>query len=143
MGDLYDADVFEWSQHQARLLRQHAAGEAGTNAPDWPNIIDEIEAVGRGQLSRVRVALVRSLVLDLMCEAWPLSPQVPQWRADARSQRGDAAEAFTPAMRGHIDMDALYRRALAGLPDSYRDQPPLPLPVACPASLDELLTGEA
>jgi hypothetical protein len=39
MGELYDTDVLEWSQHQARLLRQHAAGEAGNKAPDWANIM--------------------------------------------------------------------------------------------------------
>ena len=43
MGDVYDMDVLEWSEHQARLLRQHAAGETGNEAPDWANIIEEIE----------------------------------------------------------------------------------------------------
>lgn len=38
MGNVYDVDVLEWSEHQARLLRQHSAGEAGNEAPDWINM---------------------------------------------------------------------------------------------------------
>ncbi len=53
MGELYDADVLEWSEHQARLLRQHAAGKPGNEAPDWTNIIEEVESVGRSQLTAV------------------------------------------------------------------------------------------
>ncbi len=34
MSVLYDANVVEWSEHQARLLRQYAAGEGGNEAPD-------------------------------------------------------------------------------------------------------------
>ncbi len=53
MGDLYDADVLEWSEHQARLLRQHVAGEGSNEAPDWANIIEEIESVGQSQIDAV------------------------------------------------------------------------------------------
>ena len=46
-SNLYDADVFEWSQHQAVLLRRRAAGELVNEAePDWPNIAEEIESAG-------------------------------------------------------------------------------------------------
>ncbi len=143
MGELYDTDVLEWSQHQARLLHQHAAGEVGNEAPDWANIIEEIESVGSSQLRAVRSLLVQALLHDLKCEAWPLATYVPHWRAEARIARGDAADAFAPSMRQHIDMTALYRRALRGLPDSIDSQPPLPLPDACPVTLDELLSEAA
>ena len=55
MGDLYEADVLEWSEHQARLLRQHADGRPGNEAPDWANIIEEVESVGRSQLTAVEI----------------------------------------------------------------------------------------
>jgi len=139
MGELYHADVLEWSEHQARLLRQHAAGEAGNEAPDWTNIIEEVESVGRSQLSAVKSLLVQALVHDLKAEAWPLVSYVPHWRAEARGFRGDAAEAFTPSMRQRIDMAELYRRALARMPDTINGQLPLPVPTACPVTLDELL----
>ena len=63
MGDLYEADVLEWSEHQARLLHQHAAGKPGNEAPDWANIIEEVESVGRSQFHAVQSLLVLALLL--------------------------------------------------------------------------------
>ncbi len=143
MSQAYDEDVLEWSEHQAQLLRQHAAGLRGNETPDWENIIEEIESVGRSQLSAVRSLLVQALVHDLKCQAWPASREVPHWRAEARGFRDDAAEAFTPSMRQKINMDELYRRALSRLPESIDDQAPLPVPEACPVSLDDMLGAPA
>jgi hypothetical protein len=139
MSQAYDEDVLEWSEHQARLLRQHASGRGGNETPDWENIIEEVESVGRGQLSAVRSLLVQALLHDLKVRAWPLSREVPHWRAEARGFRGDAAEAFTPSMRQRIDMDELYRRALIRLPESMDGQAPLPVPEACPVTLEDML----
>ena len=131
--------IYWKSEHQARLLRQHAAGRAGNETPDWENIIEEVESVGRSQLSAVRSLLVQALLHDLKCQAWPGSREVPHWRAEGRGFRGDAAEAFTPSMRQRIDMDELYRRALRRLPESVDDQAPLPVPEACPVNLEDML----
>ena len=51
-SDLYEADILEWSQHQADLLRRQAAGEKLNETPDWTNIIEEIEDVGGNILAR-------------------------------------------------------------------------------------------
>ena len=142
MGELYETDVLEWSEHQARLLRQHAAGRPGNEAPDWANIIEEVESVGRSELHVVRSNLVQALLHDLKCEAWPLLPYVPHWRAEARVFRGNAADAFAPSMRQRIDMAELYRRALRGVPDSVDGQPPRPVPDVCPVTLDAMLGSD-
>jgi hypothetical protein len=42
-------------------------------------------------------------------------------------------------MAQRIDVPALYRRALRRMPDAIDDAPPLPVPQACPVTLDELL----
>jgi len=139
MGDLYDADILEWSEHQARLLRQHAAGQPGNEAPDWANIIEEVESVGRSQLSAVQSLLVQALAHDLKAEAWPLSREVPDWRAEARGFRRDAARAYSPSMRQRTDIADLYADALYRLPESHDGQPPLPVPEAFPVTLDDLL----
>ena len=139
MGELYEADVLEWSEQQVRLLRQHAAGRPGNEVPDWANIIEEMESVGRSQLSAVRSLLVQALLHDLKAKAWPLSRDVPHWRAEARGFREDAAEAFTPAMRQRISVEALYRRALHRLPELMDGEPPLPVPESCPVTLEDLL----
>ena len=54
MSDLYDADILLWSEHQAALLKRLAAGERLNERPDWANIIEEMESVGRSQLSTVK-----------------------------------------------------------------------------------------
>ena len=141
MAELYDTDVLEWSEHQARLLRRHVAGEPGNEAPDWTNIIEEIESVGSSQLAAVRSNLVQALIHDLKCEAWPLVSYVPHWRAEAQVFRDNAADVFAPSMRQRIDVAALYRRALRGLPQTVDGLAPLPVPPACPVTLDELLSA--
>ena len=139
MGDLYDADVLEWSEHQARLLRQLAAGRPGNETPDWDNIIEEVESVGRGQLNAVRSLLIRALAHHLKAQAWPQSREVPHWMAEARGFRIDAADAFSPSMQPRIDIAALYHKALLRLPETIDGQPPLPVPGDSPYTLTELL----
>ena len=99
MGELYDTDVLEWSEHQVALLRRHAVGQLSNETPDWANIIEEVESVGRSQQSAVRSLLIQALLHDLKCEAWPLSSKVPHWRTEAIGFHDSAAEAFTPSIR--------------------------------------------
>ena len=54
-------DVLDWSEQQARLLRRHVSGDKLNEAPDWANIIEEIESVGREQLHAVESLLVQAL----------------------------------------------------------------------------------
>jgi hypothetical protein len=140
MSELYEADILDWSKRQAALLRRVAASERiNDEALDWPNIIEEIESVGRSELRACESFLVQALLHELKVRAWPLSRDVPHWQAEARGFRDDAAAAFAPSMRQRINLAALYRRALDRLPASLDGQPPLPVPDECPASLDELL----
>ncbi len=139
MGD-YDTDILQWSQRQADLLRRVAVGEPVNEAPDWENIIEEVESVGSEQVFAVTSLLVQALRHGLKAEAWPESRDVPHWRAEARIFRGDAAARFTPSMRQKIDLAQLYRRALRGLPETMDGRPPLPVSAECPYTLDELLS---
>jgi hypothetical protein len=139
----YDTDILVWSERQAELLRRRAAGElTNDNELDWSNIAEEIEDVGGNALRACRSLLVQALLHDLKAEAWPLSAEVPHWRAEARGFRDDAAEAFSPSMRQRIDVAGLYRRALRRMPETIDGQLPLPVPKVCPVTLDELLGDE-
>ena len=115
MSDNNDTDILLWSEYQARLLRRLGSGEVPNKLPDWPNIAEEIESVGSEQLHAVQSLLVQALVHMLKAEAWPLSPAVPGWRAEAIRFRGDAADRFAPSMRQRIDVARLYRRALRAI----------------------------
>jgi Domain of unknown function DUF29 len=143
MSDLYDTDILAWSEHQADLLRRIAAGEPVNERPDWTNLIEEIEDVGKGQLHAVESAIVLALRHMLEAEAWPLSLTVPHWQAEARLFRRQARRSYTPGMRQKINMADLYADALAAMPETVDGVPPLPVPAVCPVTLDELLSDAA
>lgn len=135
----YDTDILTWSERQASLLRRVGAGEIINDQVDWENVAEEIESVGRSQLAQVKSLLVQAIAHMLKAEAWPLSREVPHWRAEALGFRGDAADIYTPSMRQRVDVAQLYARALRRVPETMDGQGPLPLPEACPVTLDELL----
>jgi len=136
----YDTDILTWSERQAALLRRRAAGELVNDADlDWPNIAEEIEAVGRSELRSCRSLLRQALRHMLKAEAWPLSRDAPTWRADAIDFRRQARDAFVPSMRQKINVADLYADALAAMPETIDGVPPLPVPAECPVTLDELL----
>lgn len=134
---LYDADIVLWSEQQAELLRRRAA-----NALDWENLAEEIADVGRSELHSVISHLRLALLHDLKAEAWPLSRDVLHWRAEARLQRDQARDRFTPAMAQRIDIAKLYRQARRAMPEKLDGLDPLPVPDACPVTLAELLAEE-
>ena len=149
----YDTDVVTWSERQADLLRRMAAGERVNDQVDWADVVEEIEAVGRTERRACESHLIQALLHDLKAEAWPLSREVPHWRAEARGHRGEARQAFSPDMAQKavcellsrpgadcgIDVARLYREALHRMPETIDGVPPLPVPQACPVTLDELL----
>lgn|GEM_PF-485910 len=140
MDNLYDTDVVTWSEHQAALLRRVAAGEAPNEAPDWANIIEEVESVGQSQIDAVESLLFQAFLHDLKAEAWPLARDVPNWRGDARGFRAQARRKYRPSMRQKIDVAGLYADALQTLPETLDGQTPLPVPTMCPVtSIDELM----
>jgi hypothetical protein len=139
MSDLYNDDILTWSEQQAQLLRLHAATTRANDAIDWPNIIEEIEDVGRSSLRAVRSHLLQALLHDLKAEAWPTSRDVPHWRAEARLHRDLARDDYAASMASKIDMVKLYRQALRALPETMDNQPPLPVPGACPVTLGEMV----
>ena len=142
MSYLYEDDVLLWSERQADLLRRNASVARSNDAIDWLNVIEEIEDVGRSELRSCRSLLRQALRHMLKAEAWPLSRDAPNWRADAVDFRRQARDAFTPSMRQRIDVASLYADALAALPETMDGVAPLPVPAVCPVTLDELLAGD-
>jgi hypothetical protein len=139
MSELYDEDILLWSERQGDLLRRIAAGEPVNERPDWVNIIEEVESVGREQLHAVESLLLQALVHMLKAEGWPLSRDAENWRADARRFRAQARRRFVASMRQRLDLAGIYADALDALPATMDGQPPVPLPPISPMTLDELL----
>lgn len=140
MDDLYETDILIWSEQQAEHLRRFAATERSNDAViDWPNIIEEIESVGREQLHAVESLLFQALVHMLKAKAWPTSLAAPGWQGEARGFRAQARRRFAPSMRQRLDLAGIYADALRALPEAIDGVPPLPVPSECSATLDELL----
>ena len=96
---LYERDILTWSERQADLLRRLAAGERLNEAVDWPNVIEEVQDVGRSALRSCRSLLRNALVHLLKLHAWPDSRAVGHWREETTSFLNDAEDCFTPAYR--------------------------------------------
>jgi Domain of unknown function DUF29 len=143
MSDLYGDDILLWAEGQAALLRRMAAGDPVNEAPDWLNIIEEVEGAGSKQLHAVEGLMIQALVNMLKAESWPLALGRPKWLVNARQFRADAGARFTPSMRQRIDIASLYAAALARLPDTMNGQAPRAAPNTCPITLDELLAEDS
>lgn len=105
MGD-YDTDILLWSERQASLLRQHAAAIWPNEAPiDWPNIIEEIESVGRSERSAL-ASHVRTIVEHLAkLQASPAAEPRAGWRQTVLRARAaiDAVLEESPSLRPSLD----------------------------------------
>ena len=96
ISDPYEDDILLWAERQSDLLRRRAAGELVNDGElDWPNIADEIEGVGRGQLYRVESLLTQALLHMLKAKSWPSARDVPKWQADARLFRALSSHTRT------------------------------------------------
>ena len=137
----YDDDFYAWTQDQARLLREAAAER--TNTPiDWENLAEEVEGVGRSELSAVESALMRVMEHLLKLEFSPADPRAG-WKASVIEHRARAVKDLkaSPSLRNRIDLEGEYRtaRELAALGlarDGVRVED---LPEDCPYVLDRLL----
>jgi hypothetical protein len=113
----YEEDIYAWSQHQAALLRRLAAtgGRAGLpNDLDLENVAEEIESVGRRELTAVRSRLTVMLAHLIRAVSSPEAYPMRLWLGEVTRAQGEAADAFTPAMRQHLDLDTVWRRARRG-----------------------------
>jgi len=140
---LYETDALAWSEKQADLLRRHSGGELLNEAVDWPNIIEEIETVGRSELHACESLLRQAMVHLLKLYAWPNSGSAPHWRGEVLAFLDDARRHFAPSMRQRIELADLYAHALrqAGVAEDASG-PPRALPPTCPFSLEDLLARE-
>ena len=137
--DLYDTDILAWSKAQADRLRRVAAGER-VNDLDWAHVIEEVEDVGKSQLSAVTSNLRNAIAHALKVCAWPDNLAVDHWRGEVVTFLANARGRFEPGMQQHVDPEALYGEALGDIrsagPMNGKDA--LPLPATVPLAITEL-----
>ncbi len=89
MNDLYEIDTAAWSEQQAELLRRVAAGERPNATPDWANIAEEIESMGKAQARELASRIAVILVHLIKLEASPAREPRGGWIATILRERGD------------------------------------------------------
>jgi hypothetical protein len=104
MSDLYESDTVAWAEQQGALLRRVAAGERLNVTPDWPNIAEEIETLGKTQARELasRIAVVLEHLIKLA--ASPASEPRAAWRATIRRERGEIETLLddAPSLRARV-----------------------------------------
>ena len=109
---LYDTDFYEWTQEQSRRLRELASTRP--NLPiDWENVAEEIESLGRSDLSAVRSHASRIIEHLLKLELSPAAPPRADWEDSVANHRAEIEIAFK-------DSPSLRRRMADVLPDCWR-----------------------
>jgi hypothetical protein len=139
MSKLDETDILLWSDRQAALLRSVAAGERPTEPPDWANIVEEVQSVGKEALFAVQSLLVQAMLHMLKADAWPLSRDVDHWRAEARRFRGTRRLGSPRACARKSTCRSSTARPLRAMPKRIDGQLPLPVPTVCPVALEELV----
>jgi Domain of unknown function DUF29 len=101
MSDLYETDVLLWSERQAELLRRVASGENVNDQIDWPNIIDEVETVGRSERSALRSHIATVIEHLIKLQASPATDPRNRWKETINRARDDIDRDLedSPSMR--------------------------------------------
>ena len=135
---LYERDILVWSEHQADLIRRLGRGER-VNDVDWDNVAEEIESVGRSELSSVKSYLRLIVVHILKIYLAPDAVAVNHWRQEIRLFQASANDSFSPSMRQRLEVEKTYRDVVRGL---MADDKTLALPDVSPFALDQLLNED-
>ncbi|WP_428487778.1 DUF29 domain-containing protein [Rhodopila sp.] len=132
MSNLYETDVVAWSERQAELLRRVAAGETINDQVDWPNIIDEVETVGRSERAALRSHIAVVLEHLIKLQASPATEPRSGWKASIDRARNGIFKvlkdnpSLRPAVAGLIaDETPDVRTLVVKLLNRYGEQPGL------------------
>ena len=132
---LYETDFYAWTQEQAKLLRNQQWSKL-----ELPNLIEEIESLGKQQRAELRNRL-KVLIGHLL--KWEYQPErrSRSWLMTLRIQRRDTQELLeeNPSLKPYLE------EALQKVYESGRDlavgETNLPLktfPENCPYTLEEI-----
>ncbi|WP_216856187.1 DUF29 family protein, partial [Acidisphaera sp. S103] len=104
-ADLYDIDIFAWSEQQADVLRLLAERRDLPNALDLSHVVEEIEDVGLNQLHAVNSFIYLILSHAIKCWADPNARSLLHWHAEIGNWQTELARRLTASMRNKIDLN--------------------------------------
>jgi Domain of unknown function DUF29 len=137
MQSLYETDFYAWTQEQAKLLRVKQWSEL-----DLPNLIEEIESLGKQQRAELRNRL-KVLIGHLLKWEYQTAKRSRSWLMTIRVQRRDTQEllAENPSLKPYLQ-EALHKVYESGR-DLAVGETNLPLktfPENCPYTLEEIFS---
>ena len=104
---LYETDFYAWTQEQAGLLKAGRFAEA-----DLANILEEIETLGRREVSELR-SRYRVLLQHLLKEIYQSQRSSRSWKATIINQRLEIAQHMEDNPSLKAKADAIFLRAYA------------------------------
>ncbi len=138
MKPLYETDFYAWTQKQASLLHHQQWSQL-----DLPNLIEEIESLGKQQRAELRNRL--SFLMGHLLK-WEYQPErrSPSWLSMIRVQRRETWRLLrdNPSLKSYLE-EALIE-AYENSKDLAMGETNLPdftFPQNCPYPLEETLSG--
>ena len=135
---LYEQDFYQWTQEQTELMKAGALSQL-----DIPNLIEEIEAMGRSEKRELRSRLT---VLLMHLLKWDYQPdrRSGSWKSTINTQRMDIDFVLkdNPSLKHNLEIviGETYRVARqraadeTGLPESV-------FPLSCPYTVEHIMAG--
>ncbi len=134
---LYESDFYAWTQQQVALLKQ-----AGWQQLDLPNLIEEIESLGKQQRQELRNRLC-VLIGHLLKWEYQSARRSRSWLATLRVQRRDLLRLLqtNPSLQPYLSeaLSTAYEDA-SDLAAGETNLPFATFPPTCPYSLEEVLS---
>jgi len=143
----YEQDYYAWTKQQAVELRRLAARRVDTTL-DLENLAEEVESLGRSQLSGVKSQMRRIIEHLLELEHSPAVEPRTGWRRTIIEARDEMSDDLTATLRRDAEavLKRLYqqsrRRAEAALEEHGEHEAARALPATCPYTFDQIVSHD-
>lgn len=138
-GPAYEADYAAWLQHQVELLKARRWDDL-----DEPNLIDEVESLGRSDFRRF-VSAFEVLIAHML--KWDRQParRTNSWIGSIAEHRARIAQELEDSPSYHARIEEAVRRAYGparARASAETDLPLKSLPAELPYTFDEIMNRE-
>ncbi|WP_165418035.1 DUF29 domain-containing protein [Rhizobium ruizarguesonis] len=137
----YETDFVSWTRRQAALLR---ALDPPPPDLDIENLAEEIESLGRLEISAISCQLYRLLISLLLLSATADTPDRRRWTREASESQTEVIIAMSPGLDRHLDLARTYKLARRGAVDMLVElKIEVPdFPTTCPLTVEQLVAED-